>query len=695
MGSYKQSDRLMQFSSPAGKDVLLIESLEGAEGISRLFEFQAELLAEPGTMIDPTTLVGQKATVAIALSDVQGSRFVNGLVASFEQTSGDVEFDVYRARIVPSMWQLTLSSNCRVFQDQTVMDIVKKVIGDYGLTLSDKTTASYPKLEYCTQYDETDFNFISRILEQHGVFYWFEHTDQDNQIIFGDGRNTYADCALSASVAYTLQASSGRAGSYSAQLTEFSSTASMVTGKHSTEDYDFRTFAVHSIPSKASTSEFGKNLYEEFLYPAGEEGYVNDSGTQLSSPDLGAIFLESRALAADAVSEVFRGVSNLCSMSCGYTFGVSMHPRTAWNRKYLLTEVAHQVTQVPPYRSEETGAARPGYSNRFTAVSSDIVFKPAAVTRKPRIYGPQTGKVVGPGGEEIYVDEFGRVKVVFFWDRTGMASSGSAADSIWIRVAQPWAGNAWGAYFWPRVGHEVVVQFLNGDPDCPVVTGSVYNGTNMPPYALPDNKTRSGVLTRSSQGGSAATANELRFEDKKGSEQIYLHAEKDMDLTVEGDERRTVGGKDSLVVTGDQLEQINGDSHLTLSGKLAESVGGDANLSVGGNQNEQVGGNFSLSVSGTHNHQVSGNYGLSGENITITGSTNVVIQAGGMGQLTLAGSGGFITIGPAGVSISGTMVLINSGGMAGMALPVETTSPATPTKPDVADDGSKGTKMNG
>src|ERR1035441_9824794 len=213
MANLKQSDRLMQFSSPLGRDVLLIETLDGADGISRLFEFHAQLLATADTSIDPKALIGSKVSVAIALNDAPGSRWVNGIVASFEQSSGNVEFDVYHARIVPSLWQLTLSANCRVFQNMTVMDIVKKVIGGYGLSLADQTSASYKPLDYCTQYDESDFHFISRILEQSGIFYWFEHTENDNKIMFGDGRNAYAGCPLSSSVVYEPDGS-GREGAY-------------------------------------------------------------------------------------------------------------------------------------------------------------------------------------------------------------------------------------------------------------------------------------------------------------------------------------------------------------------------------------------------------------------------------------------------------------------------------------------------
>ena len=677
----------MQFSSPLGRDVLLIETLDGAEGISRLFEFHAQLLATFDTTVDPKALIGSKVSIAIALNDAPGSRWVNGIVASFEQSSGDVEFDVYHARIVPSLWQLTLSSNCRVFQNMTVMDIVKKVIGEYGLSLSDQTSASYKTLDYCTQYDESDFHFISRILEQSGIFYWFEHTEHDNKIVFGDGRSAYADCPLSSSVVYEPDGS-GEEGAYGSGVSEFSATAAMVSGKHSTRDYDYRTYAPHDVPAKASASPYGKNGYEEFLYPAGEEGYVKEADKELSTPDFAALFLDSEAVASDAVSEVFHGTSNARSFCCGYTYTMDKHPRSAWNRKYLLTEVVHQVTQVPSYKADGM-AGGPGYSNRFSSVSSDLVFKPAQTAHRPRIYGPQTAIVVAPSGEEMFIDKLGRVCVQFFWDRERKPNT---IDNTWVRVAQPWAGSGWGTFFWPRLKDEVVVQFLNGDPDNPVVTGSVYNGVNVPKYKLPDMSTRSGLVTRSSKGGSAQNANELRFEDKTGSEQIFLNAEMDMDHRTEKDNRRFVGGKDSLIVTANQLEQVGGDYHREIKGNSIEKIDTNSDLGITGNHTEQVGGNHSLNVGSNQSIQVGSAYSLNSNNtIYINAGMNLVIQAGM--ELSLVGPGGFVTIGPSGVAISGTMVMINSGGSAGSGSAGQTPSPKTPTEPDKADDGTKGGKM--
>jgi type VI secretion system secreted protein VgrG len=686
MATLKQADRLMQFSSPLGKDVLLIESLDGAEGISRLFEYHVELLATVDTKVDPKSMIGSKVSVAISLNDAQGSRWINGIVASFEQCTGDDEFDVYRAQIVPSMWQLTLSSNCRVFQNKTVLEIVKKVFGEYGLSVSDQTSSSYKPLEYCTQYSESDFYFVSRLMEESGIFYWFEHSDQDNKIVLGDGRNAYQDCPLSSSVPYALN-KKGAEGAYGATVTEFTSMASMVSGKHTTAEYNYRNFARADVPDKNSSSPYGKNAFSKYLYPSGGEGYANDAA-QVST-DLETLFLDTRALAADAMAEVFRGSCNARSLCAGYTFSLTDNPRKAFNRKYLLTAVSHHANQVPSYRSSDTWQGS-GYSNRFTAVSSDIVFKPSQTFVKPRIYGPQTAIVVGPSGEEIYLDALGRAKVQFFWDK--LDARGSTVDTTWVRVAQHWAGNGWGAYFWPRVNDEVVIQFLNGDPDNPVITGSVYNGVNMPKYALPDSGTRSGLVTRSSKGGSAQNANELRFEDKTGSEQVYLHAEKDLDISIEHDRRISVGNNDSLIVTGKQMEQIGDEYHRQIKSNSVEQIGGNADLGISGNQTEQVGGNHSLNVGSNQSIQVGTAYSMnSGQTVYINGGMNVVIQAGM--ELSLVGSGGFVTIGPSGVSISGTTVLINSGGAAGSGSPGQTPSPKSPTAPDKADDGTKGGKM--
>lgn len=723
--AYTQAGRLMQFSSPLGQDTLLIESFEGVEGISRLFDYQVELYAAAGTDIDPTDLVGNKVTVTLNLIDGSSKRYFNGLIAAFEQTAGDSNFDVYHAHVVPSLWQLTLSTNCRVFQDKTVMDIIKAVIQPYGLSVGDVTKFAYKPLDYCTQYNETDFHFISRLAEQFGIFYWFEHTDSDNKAVFGDSRDAYSDCPNESSVQYSAQQQDQEA-LYHSVVSDIRVTASMVTGKHTSGNFDFRPFQRNSAGPENSTHDMGKNALERYFWPTWEAGYVKDKDKEISTPNHGALFTTAQRDASDVHANVFHGSSTVRAFLPGFTFDLTEHPRDAWNQSYLLMEVAHHTVQTPPYIAD-AGSARSPYSNRFVGIESTRTYRPQARTPRPRMYGPQIALVVAPNGEEQYIDKYGRINVRFMWDRTGGMN---ATDNTWVRVSQSWASRGFGAYFWPRMDDEVLVGFIDGDPDEPVVLGSVYNGNALPKYVLPDMQTRSGIVTRSTKGGSADNANELRFEDKKGSEQIFINAEKDIDVYVENDSRRHTLGQDSLIVDknqlekvggsynrsigGDSIEAISGKQDLKISGQVSHEIDGTYGRTIGGDALEKISGKqglkvtkevaheyedkFSLKVGMDHGEKVGMNYALeAGMNAYIKGGMNVTIEAGM--ELTLKGAGGFITIGPAGVAISGTMVLINSGGAAGAGSPPQITepdapaSPAQPADPDKADDGTKGGKM--
>ena len=684
---FTQAGRLMQFASPTlGPDDLLIHLFQGAEGISRLFEFTADLFADPETEILPAQMIGNKATVAIQLLDVDGTRYINGLISSFEEMFSDDEFCWYRAHLVPSMWMATLSTNCRVFQDKTPMDIIKAVLSPYGLSIGDQTTGSYPALDYCTQYNETDFHFVSRIAEQFGIFYWFTHTNGDHKVCFGDSRDVYADCPLYASAQYSPGGTQGE-DMYTSLVSEFRATASMVTNKHTTWDYDFLSFKSYQGDPVVSNAVAGKNAYESYTYPAGESPYVKDISKSVTGTIVTPV-TTARRDSSDVSSNLFHGVSTARTFLPGCTFDLTQHPRDEWNQTYLLTEVVHHIEQTPPYRSSDGAIANP-YSSRFVAIENTRLFRPEARTPKPRISGPQAAMVVGDSGEEIQVDAKGRVCVQFFWDRLREPST---VDNTWVRVGQQWAGNGWGTFHWPRVNDEVLVAFLDGDPDAPIVVGSLYNGINMPKYTLPDNSTRSGIVTRSSKGGTADNANELRFEDKKGSEQIFINAEMDMDLRVENDSRRWVGGADSLVVMGDQMDLINGDQHSEKKKKKIEKIGTQYDLAIGTDLNGKVGENLSMDVGQNIAEKAGMNWSMdAGMEAYVKGGMTVTIEAGM--ELTLKGPGGFITISPAGVMISGTMVLINSGGAAGSGTAGQLTTPGDPNPPAVADDGSKGGAM--
>jgi type VI secretion system secreted protein VgrG len=688
MPSITQRDRLLQFTSPAGQDVLLLESVWGAEPISRLFEFHAELLATTDTVIDPTEIVGAAVNISIDLSDVLGKRYISGIVAAFEQGGGDEEFNNYRAHIVPALWQLTLNSDCRVFQDKTVMEIIDDVLSPYGLSYQNSCTNTYKPLDYCTQYQETDFNFFSRLLEQHGIFYWFEHTADSHEVVFGDSRDVYPDCPLSSDVQYSPQGS-GEDGSYGSGVSEISAISTMVSGKHTYWDYDFRAYGSGSrqITTQNSKSPFGNNAYERYMYPAGEQGFNKKTESQHTDPDFGTLFLDAQTTAMDATAQVFNGAADTRSFCAGHAFTMSDHPRDEWNQRYLLTEVVMHATQVPSYRSK--AGSNGGYSNQFKAISADIVYKPQAITPKPLIHGPQTAVVQSPQGEEQAVDSMGRVCVRLFWDRL---REDDTIDNTWVRVAQPWAGSGWGFYLWPRKGDEVLIAFIDGDPDSPVIVGSLYNSDNVPKYGLPDASTRSGIYTRSTKEGSSSNANELRFEDKMGSEQIFLNAERDMDQRVEQNHRMFVGAKDSLIVKGGQYTDVTGDQHTHVSQDRLEKIDGDYGIKIGKDLYEDIATNHAVSVGQNLAQKVGMNHSIdAGEQMYLKAGMTTVIEAG-MGLCIKAG-GSFITLGPEGVSIMGTMVLINSGGAALSGSAADVTPPDPPDDPDEADDGTQGGAM--
>jgi type VI secretion system secreted protein VgrG len=367
------------------------------------------------------------------------------------------------------------------------------------------------------------------------------------------------------------------------------------------------------------------------------------------------------------------------------------------NASYVLTGIQHVASVGASYTTD--GGSTETYSNRFTCIPETVPFRPARVTPKPFVQGPQTAVVVGKSqdsdssddgsgdGEEIWVDSFGRVVVLFPWDRKG-------ACSCRARVSQEWAGQGWGSIVIPRVGQEVIVSFLEGDPDRPIVTGRVYNANQTLPYKLPDYQTRSSFMTRSSKGGGADTYNELRFEDKKGSEQVFIRSQYDYDTYIKNDSREWIGNNRSLIVTKDQLESVGGDRHEQVTGKHIEKIGGDSNSNVTGNVNQKVGQNLSIQA-GQNLYEKSGtNYAHeAGQAIHLKAGMTVVIEAGV--ELTLKAGSNFIDIGPAGIAISGTpMVMINSGGSAGSGSGSSPTSPDDPKDPDKADDGSKGTKLS-
>jgi len=710
---YTQQNRLIAIETPLGADALLLQGFTGHEAISQIFKFDLDLLSENHT-IAFKDIVGKNVTIRVTLAH-DSERYFNGFVSRFAQSGSDARFTHYQMEVVPWLWFLTRIADCRIFQEKTIPDIIKAVFGsrgfkDYRFSL----TSTYEPREYCVQYRETDFNFVSRLMEQYGIFYFFEHENGKHTLVLADSESVHQSCPEQATAHYNLTVGGLDADDV---ITGWHMEQELRTGKYSLTDYNFETPSANLMTNEPTVVNVGGNsAFEIYDYP-GE--YLNKS----QGKNLAAIRMQEE----EADHLVVSGSSVCRAFTTGYKFDLQDHYRDDMNASYILTEVQHIASVEGSYTvgDEATGEH---YSNHFNCMPASVPFRPPRKTPEPFVQGPQTALVVGKSGEEIWVDKYGRIKVQFYWDRLGQKDEKS---SCWIRVSQPWAGAGWGAMWIPRMGQEVIVDFLEGDPDRPLITGRVYNAEQIVPYSLPDNQTRSTFLSRSSKGGGTSNFNEMRFEDKKGSEQIFMNAEKDMDLRVEEESREFVGANRHLIVKANQQELVEGDTHghvkgkhfekiegdmsLEINGKQMQKIGGDQSieldsdqkekivgnlsLQVGKDQKTQIGGNVSLQVGQSRNEKIGQTHAMEAvQTIHLKAGQTVIIEAGM--QLSLKGPGGFVDIGPAGVTIQGTMVLINSGGSAGSGPGASPDSPqdpdatTDPKDPDTADDGSKGGKLN-
>ena len=644
--TYTQENRLMAIGTPLAEDAVLLSAFSGDEGISRLFRFDLELLSVSDS-IDFNAIVGQNVTVRLTLAS-GNDRYFNGFISRFSQGGRDRDLISYYAEMVPWLWFLTRKSDCRIFQKMKVPDIVKQIFDemnfkDYKLQLY----GDFLEREYCVQYRETDFNFISRLLEEEGIFYFFEHQDGIHTLILANDPIEHRPCPDQPQGRY--EGASGGAAQEDDIILEWRAQQEMRPGVYAQADYNFEQ------PSQVlQASITGKGSYEIYDYHPGEyrkvpegDGLVRTRLQELESPTL-----------------VARGSSDCRAFTSGYCFDLTEHYRSDMNQAWVLTALRHTASQPGDFRSG-TGFSQADfhYRNCFECIPHSTPFRPARITPHPVVQGSQTAVVVGPAGEEVFVDQYGRVKVQFHWDRKGKKDENS---SCWIRVAQNWAGKQWGAIFTPRVGQEVVVDFLEGDPDQPIITGRVYNAEQVTPYKLPDEKTKSTIKSNSSKGGGGY--NELRFEDAKGKEQVFIHAERNQDIRIKNDLYETVGAASHRKVGEDHLEEIGGDLHLAVKGDQNEKVDGTVSLNAGVGYQAKVGTNYALDA---------------GTEVHVKAGMNLVIESGTM--LTLKVGGNFININPAGVFVSGTMVMINSGGSAGSG---SGASPQDPKPPTEADTGS-------
>ena len=607
--SRTQAHRPIGLTTPLGEDTLLLTAFSYSEQLGRPFQAELSLSSEEEHPVEFAKVVGQNVTIRLDQPG-GGQRFFNGFVSRFVAGGRDARLASYHATVVPWLWFLTRTADCRIFQHKTVPDIIKDVLKEFP-DVEFALTGNYEPWEYCVQYRETDFNIISRLMEQEGIYYYFRHEEGKHTLLITDSLSSHEPYPAYDTLRYRPVAGD----SDREFITDWTVEQAVQPGAFAMKDFNFKSPRLGLLASSKVPRDHAMSGYEVYDYPG-----------EYDQPAEGSAYAKVRIEELQAQHEVISGTADVTGMSAGFTFAMEEHPREDQNtREYLVTSVTYHAA-LDEYDSGGGGGG-PTVSCRFTAIPAKQQFRPPRITPKSLVQGPQTAIVVGPKGEEIHTDEFGRVRVQFHWDRYGEMNEKS---SCWIRVSQPWAGKAWGGITIPRIGQEVIVNFLEGDPDQPIITGRVYNADMPVPYALPANKTQSGMKSRSSPGGSPANFNEIRMEDKKGSEQLYIHAEKNQDIVVENDKTESVGHDETISIGHDRTETVGHDHTKTVKNNETITIVNDRTDAVGGNETRTVtkdrtrtvSKNETVTVSLTRTHTVGVN-----EAITIGAAQEVTVGA--------------------------------------------------------------------
>jgi type VI secretion system secreted protein VgrG len=564
-----------------------------SESISGLFELEVDLACanrelDLGAMLRKTALL-----TMLGVHDDDAARHVHGIVHSASQGRQDDRIGLYHVRVVPQVWPLLHRKDCRIFQDMDTRAIVEEVLKGGGVPSSGVRFALAeppPVRGYCVQYRETDWDFVHRLLAEDGLFHCFEHTADAHVLVIGDGVAAYGPIPGDEVVRFNDEESAADRD----VVRKFRFTRQLAPGKFTVRDFNFTT-PDDSLEGQATAGAGDLEVYE---FPG-----------RYDAPALARRAAKLRLQAFQALQHRGQGDSSCPRLTPGHTFELSSSSgalRDDLQRKYLVVSVNHRGEQPQALGLSGVGLES-RYENAFECIPADVPYRPSEWPLRPEMRGVQTAIVVGPAGEEVHTDAHGRVKVQFHWDRKGKRDENS---SCWVRVSQLWAGQGWGAMWIPRIGHEVIVDFIEGDADRPIITGRVYHGNNQPPYPLPDKKTASTIKSDSSPGGGGS--NELRFEDQKGGEEVYLHAQKDWTIAVENDKNQTVGHDETLSVGNDrtksvgnnQSETIGVDKSISVGSNHSEQIGVDMKIAVGANLEEQVGANATFTIGANRSEMV-------------------------------------------------------------------------------------------
>jgi type VI secretion system secreted protein VgrG len=671
-------------TGPLDKGVLLLETFEGFETLGEPYNYKLTLLST-NPAIPVENVLGKPLTIHIKL-DSGDYRYFHGIVTHFAKAGPTRAHTRYVAVVNPQLSLFKYTRDCRVMDEegQTALSIVTDVLAQRGFTdvesgsIKDHT---YRKRDYCVQYRESDLNFVQRLLGEEGIYYFFKHENGKHTMVLADSITAHANVPGYEAVLlrptfktqdrdeehfWSLQI---KGGLYPGDFT-------VVRG------YDYTI-------NRPPAVQFGETPSDDPLPGSDFEDYDYSGGlSEEAEAKQEALVRMQMERVANTVIEVEGntmglGVGSLVKLKQPLSAdGVLFYPfwgDKGFDKDYLITSARYTIS-INQYESGDVAKSDEPFKAIYTLLDSQTQFRPRRQARKPRIEGPQTAMVVGPDGEEIYTDEFGRVKVQFDWDRLGNRDEES---SCWVRVAQVWAGKQWGAIHIPRIGQEVIVEFLDGDPDRPIVTGRVYSFDNMPPYTLPDNKTQSGIKSRSSKGGTDSNFNEIRFEDLKGKEELHIQAEKDMNILVKNDETRTVGhdrvktvqNDETTKIGGNRKEEVDKDEDISIHGKRTENVDKDEAITIGGNRTETVVKNETISINGQRAETVGKDEDVSiggGRQVSVGKADSLTVANGrnqaitGNDQLTVsknlifeAGEGIVMKTGDASITMTkdGTIVL--------------------------------------
>jgi len=615
---FKQFTRLAQINSPLGPDKLILAEMGGSEELGRLFDYELQLTSDDPS-IDLNQLLGKPMSLSVQVSP-GSSRHFHGIVARCSQSVDQGQFASYRVTLRPWLWLLSRTSDCRIFQHLSVPQIIKQVFRDLGFSdFEDALSHSYREREYCVQYRETSFDFVSRLMEEEGIYYFFRHEQERHVLVLADAYGAHQKAPGYETVPYYPPDGQHRERDH---INDWHLAQEVQPGSLELNDYDFQRPSARIDVRSAMPRPHQAGDYPLYDYPGAYEQTQD-----------GEHYARTRLESLQSLHERVELRGNARGLGSGHLFSLEGFSRPDQNREYLIVAARYYVHQERLESGAGSGAAQ--FESNLSCIDAQQSYRQVSSTLRPLVKGPQTAVVVGPAGEEIWTDQYGRVKVHFHWDRHDQSNENS---SCWIRVSQATAGKNWGSIQVPRIGQEVIVSFLEGDPDRPIITGRVYNAEQAVPYDLPGNATQSGMKSRSSKGGTPANFNEIRMEDKKGAEQLYVHAERNMDTVVEQNQTLAVGI--SRVKTVGMIEIA------TIGQDRIRSVRQHDTLQVGGNKRDSVSASYVMDagdkirlVCGDSVIELlaDGNINISCKNFNIHAGENGVINTGGKLDLNVGG----------------------------------------------------------